>query len=160
MSGCLLGKTVATDWIAIQTVLRVDTRLFLSSTQLSNWLRDGPHINVSDFHALIIINLKRFVNNTGRSLDRYWLMRRLAAPKLGLLILSILQRLLINFSVLIAKRQQVFLIVTRLAFASFILVFVKLDRRQQLLFSQQRVDLFDKLQSRVLLIQNQRINRI
>ena len=87
-------------------------------------------------------------------------MRRLAAPKLGLLILSILQRLLINFSVLIAKRQQVFLIVTRLAFASFILVFVKLDRRQQLLLSQQRVDLFDKLQSRVLLIQNQRVNRI
>lgn len=71
MSGCLLGKTVTTDRIGIQTVLGVDTGLFFSSTQLGNRLGDGPHINVSDFNALIIINLKRFVNNAGWSLNGY-----------------------------------------------------------------------------------------
>jgi len=71
MSGCLLGNTIATNRIGIQTVLGVCTGLFFSSTQLGNRLGDRPHINVSDFNTLIIINFKRFVNNAGWSLNGY-----------------------------------------------------------------------------------------
>jgi hypothetical protein len=69
LSRCVLGK-VAADTVGVESVLRVDTRLFLRCAQLGDRLGHRPDTDVSHLDALVIIDFKRFVYYPRRAFDR------------------------------------------------------------------------------------------
>lgn len=157
MARRLLGEAVTADAVGVETVLRVDAGLLLSGAQLSDRLGHWAHINVSDFDALVVVNLERFINNAGWAFDRDGLVGALAAAKLALV--SILDRLLLDLSIVSCREGKKILVVT-LGLLALLLILIELDGRQELLLGQKGVNLLNELQSCVLFVQNESVDRV
>ena len=156
MTRGLLWETIATDAVAVQTVLRVDAWLLFGGTKLSDRLSYRSNVDVGYFYALVVINLERFVNDSRRAFNSNRFVRALTTTQLRLLVLSILNWLFFNLSILVCEGKQVFIITSGLF--AVLLVLVKFNRGKQLFLSQKGIYLFHKLQSSVLLVKDQSIN--
>ena len=124
---------------------------------MSHW----PHINVSDFDALIVIDFKRFVYKTRWTLNRNWLLRAFCAlttSELWLDISGIVDRFLINLCLFIPETEEVPVVLA--GWFAFLLIFIKFNRWKELLFGEHRVNLFYKLKCSILLIQYESVNRV
>ncbi len=138
-------------------MLRVDTRLFFRSTQLRDRLCDRSNTNVCYFHTLIIVDFERFVYHSWWTFDGDRFVGTLASSKLRLLILWCNSGLFVDVLLFVAEGEQVSSVGVLFVVLGF---FIQLDRRQQLFLCKQSVNLLHELESGVLFIQNQCVNRI
>ena len=137
-------------------MLGVDRALLLGCTELGNRLCYRSHTDLSNFHALVVIDLQSLVDDAGWPFNRNRFVRGLGATKLGLLILSVLDALFLDFCIHVVEAKKV-LVVTGGLFTVG-LVLVQLNWGEKLLLSQQTVDLFDEFESGVLLVEDQGVN--
>jgi len=83
-------------------------------------------------------------------------VRALAATKLRLLSVSVLDRFFLNLSIHVFKAEEILVVASGLL--AVLLVLVELDWGQKLLLGQEGVDLLDELKSGVLLVQDESID--
>ena len=133
-------------------MLRCNTAHFLLSSDLSNTLIKWSDIDVHDLDTLIVINVKLLVNNFGRSLDGKRLLRALGHG-------IIQSRRILSGGVIIQLLRGVLLsLLSRFIgtlVAQWLLHLKQLDGWQELPLGEQSVDLPHKLESDIVLIQDE-----
>ena len=138
---------------------------FFLSANLCDRGRYWSHINICNLNSLVIMNLKRFVDNFGRAFYSQRFLRRTrlrkSTPKETLLVTGFVL-LFFRFLIIITHRKEIFSCSSCSIANCTILssLFIKFNGRKKLSFSQKSVNLSNKFQSSILFIQNKSINRV